>query len=451
MNIKTDIRTSINSRSFIHLLLSPPVLIGGPYLLALLLYFTSPEPLLVFCRVKKPAADIGNIFVLLAFITVMAGSVLGMLVGRITIPHKTYSSRSTNILFLLFLISAALAIVACALETIIIWRLVKAVGGVDKFLSLIRYMSFTEMAGKFKEHSFIRGVTTFVHLGTAASVLSGYVAGQTRSRSKLLFLFSLIIPSVYWISCIPRTIILAERLALIVPIIGFTTAYIIARLHSTSLSGRKILLIPIVTLVMFGGIWLAGVVTRPIRFYKDNQAAFNRLVGKRVKPNSVSGVIRYSQLRLGAYLYTSINNQAHLVKHLKERTHFYYSFKWLCRGLGLMRDKWQPVLRREKQLRKRLPQMHPEYTSFGAAGYLFTDQGWLAIGYMGIIGVLLGFLFMAVIRKTLWGSLIYPLCVPPMLDMYRSHMLGDSRFTIPFLVILGIVIILLLKKKIKIA
>jgi len=248
----------------------------------------------------------------------------------------------------------------------------------------------------------IPGATTLVHLSPAAAVLGTSLLFYAPGR--LTRLLTLISGCVFLAVLTVASWILCERLLLLevlFPILVIWTR----KKHGLVCAATLAALL--ISLVFF---WYITTLTRESYFRKREF-------------KGVQARLEYPFMRLMSYLSSNVGNAMYVVENPLPAQFPRYTFPMSQEFLG-PGDEVTELFSSGK--------LNGANNTFGLAGSLFLDMGWLSLSVAAVLGALAGALFSLYLGGSFYASLVYPAICIGLLDAYRTGTLLGSRVLLPF-------------------
>ena len=378
-------------------LLSPQVLFGVPFAMALFIYMIRLPYIEAFWEYRTSAFAPWFYMVFFGVIFVLFASV-----GITLIPRNRRRGLSPPTPLIVFAAYLILWLVSFFSLMFVTFRYCHFYGGLGKILESLIAGRLTLGKGEVMEKATIPGVTTLVHLAPAAAVLGTIAVFHSPNRlvrlliavTGILSLAMLFIIS--WIIC--------ERLLFLEVLLPMVILWLSRR--KRSLIRPLILMTLSLILISF---WFVTTITRESYFRRE---AFK----------TEYAFLALPVMRLCSYFSSNVGNAMYVVEHPLPPQFPRYAFPMSQEFLGAG-DEVTTLFTSGK--------LNRANNTFGLAGSLFMDIRWLSLAVVVVLSALVGALFSLYVNGSFYATLVYPATCLGLVDGYRTGTLLEVRVLLP--------------------
>lgn len=421
---------------------SPILWAGAAWAMALLIWLLTPDAVVYYFVPHGRYMSISSVgFFSLCFIFFGIGQSFGMKRGNIFRPRgmllrDVWRNKKMALRFLRQMAMPCQCLVFISIVCQIIHIALLLGGHTNEFDidSVVQYRS------QYRE-SAVQGLTILKFLSLPAFVMAvigtelARLADSQRQKMKyrVLTVLSVITPI--------TSGILGTRLIPLMWLVPFLYLKmgIMIRLKPQKVAFRKIVRFALSLVFFFTALYSAG---HYVRYYARVQS------GKVAVQQYAEGnedFASYTFLTFLSYPFRTINNGMVIVDHIDQHTYFWRSFRWLYSGFGIERIDPGGLIKAAKEKMYYLEYMGLAYfgaTNSSMPGYLFVDLGWFALLMFMAVGWFVGFCYMLWRRTALFGWVVLPLLIAPLLDSWRTDILFRSANMVALLCAVGTVKVL---------
>lgn len=345
----------------------------------------------------------GSVHAFLYFAGCLAGFAVGALLGGIAWPRRRPAGIDPSNWPGMNGVAIACTLVVLFGGLVWLVRITQAAGSplalVDLFVS---GRSVINLKSEFYTPAELPPITTLVHLAPAAASML-LIQRRIRGWDRLHWL---LMAGLVALSAV-RTLVLAERLAGLAMLAAILTTLL---LTSRQVPRRKV---AVVSLASVGLLWLAWSAGEFARSWMDTRDGND----KNLTLSNFVESMSYSQERLGAYLFTAINNGVIIVENWPGQEFPANFAPVLARagvgsGQGGAGDLYNSELSRE-------------FTGESMPGRFYLDARDFGIALTVVYGLVFGLAWRAATLGSAAGIVLYASILPILLDSYRSAYLFD--------------------------
>jgi hypothetical protein len=378
----------------------------------------------------------GIAYLALALGAFVLGTFLGpdfLLTRRGTAPPIHDKERAARILVCMTYIP--LAVSGAALGYIVVNGIILA-GGPSAFADQVASgVSWAHLAERYFIPSRIQGITIWVQLNAAVSVLAtlGLLinAGQGSARRALIaalvigFLISLL-----------QSFALNDRLATVEYVVAAAVVFIGYRVFNQQrVLTRPVILWSVAVLAVLISLWTAGEYARTYLARYGPALVDDQGNAIEVESRDAGG---FAGERFIGYVVSAPNNAIYAVDNFENHTYVYRTAKGLFTAASMDSDN-APIFGpgiAEARLMLRDFYRTPEFTVYSFPGYAYMDLSWGGILICLWFGLVIGAVHQRFAAGELWALLVYPFLFVGILDSWRIFYWSETRMLAPMAFVL---------------
>lgn len=303
------------------------------------------------------------------------------------------------------------------------------VGSISKMIYLLIEAKPIELR---QYRLFIPGITTLTQVGPVCVTLAYIVYYNSDDvkikRRMMAYIFIIIIYSLF------RVRLNYERLALLdicIPLFVIFSHY--------SESYKKTVVYGIILVISVYLLFTFGEYFKSWQYYKD-------IVD--------TNIFVYSFYRLVSYYWTSINNAIYLIVfRLGISVPFFFTFEWIWK-FPIIKDviNYERIFNTNpyifsSEILNSFP-LNPEYNVYSTAGYAYWDFGFFGgCVIMIILGCITAAIYKSFSKKSVIGTILYPVWYTGLLEFYRIQYWGGARQFATYAIAIYCILIILFNFK----
>ena len=314
----------------------------------------------------------------------------------------------------------------------IIFNGVSLAGGPAAFADEVASgVSWAHLADRYFIPSRIQGITIWVQLNAAVSVLAtlGLLIGGGRGTAARIFIAALIMGFLF---SVIQSFALNDRLATAEFVVAATIAFIGFRVYGRQpVLTRSVVLWSVGLLIVLIALWTGGEYART--YLARYGPALVDDQGNPVEVEQTRDAGGFAGERFIGYLVSAPNNAIYAVDNFQNYTYIYRTAKGLFTAASMDSDN-APIFGpgiAEARLMLRDFYRTPEFTVYSFPGYAYTDLSWGGILVCLWFGLVIGAVHQRFAMGELWALLVYPFLFVGILDSWRISYWSESRMLVP--------------------